>query len=117
VIVSNDVETAYWSRTTSSDLELAGNRVDAFTVEQICEIADFPRIDILKMDIEGAEKEVFGDSDLKFLAKTQCCMVECHDSLADSLFMAAIRKYSFDSRQRGEITIATREKLATKVHG
>jgi hypothetical protein len=36
---------------------------------------DFPRMDVLKMDIEGAETSVFGEGDTSLLAHTTFCAV------------------------------------------
>jgi FkbM family methyltransferase len=40
---------------------------------------DFPRIDFLKMNIEGSEKEVFTEHYEEWLAKTKSMLIELHD--------------------------------------
>lgn len=53
--------------------------VPAFTVSDILAMSGRERIDILKLDIEGAEKEIFEADDLAWLDKVRVLMVELHD--------------------------------------
>ena len=46
-------------------------------------------LDLLKIDIEGAELQVFRDGSTDFLAKTRCCAVECHGAAPEQAFRAA----------------------------
>lgn len=65
-------------------------------------------IDILKIDIEGAEKEIFDKekSDLSFLNITKCLAIEIHDEfdcrkdIEDVLY-----EYNFELLKSGELTI------------
>jgi FkbM family methyltransferase len=52
--------------------------VDAVTLDKLMDNLDVKCIDILKIDIEGAEKEVF-ESSSTWIAKVQIIMVELHD--------------------------------------
>jgi FkbM family methyltransferase len=69
-------------------------------------IADFPQVDLLKMDVEGAELAVFRDGDVSWLEKTRCCAVECHgDECADAV-LKALDRYGFRHAARGEVLFA-----------
>lgn len=62
---------------------LLGNtchEVEAMTVDKIMQTFNLEKIDILKMDIEGAEKEVFSDSSL-WIEKVDSLIVELHDRM------------------------------------
>ncbi len=52
--------------------------VDAVTLAEAIAASGFPRIDLLKMDIEGAEHEVFGALDAQTLGLVQFWIIECH---------------------------------------
>jgi FkbM family methyltransferase len=62
-------------------------------------------IDILKIDIEGSEKEVFSNGFEHWLPKTKCLVIELHDRMkpgcSESVF-AAVEKYSFSKSIKGE---------------
>ena len=68
----------------------------------------FETIDILKIDIEGSEKEVFtgANADVSFLSKTKCIAVEIHDEFdcRDAIY-SILTKYNFKYFDSGELTI------------
>lgn len=62
-----------------------GGEVDVWTLEHLLEVADVDRIDLLKCDIEGAERELFEDC-APWIHRVQAAVVECHDDFtADDL--------------------------------
>jgi hypothetical protein len=48
-------------------------------------------IDILKLDIEGAEKEIFENGNLEWLDKTDVLTIELHDMYRDGTAKAFIK--------------------------
>ncbi len=85
-----------------------GKIVDTVTTISIGEIVEqmgFDQIDLLKIDIEGAEKELFENNYESWLPKTKCLIIELHDGMkagCSKSFFSAISKYDFSYRQRGE---------------
>ncbi len=75
---------------------------------------NFPKIDILKLDIEGSEKEVFEENFETWLPKTKILIIELHDALkpgcSKSVF-DAIGKYDFSFSIKGENIIFTNNAL------
>jgi FkbM family methyltransferase len=61
----------------------AGARVEravpAQRIDTMCGMAGFTEIDILKVDIEGAELDVFGTRATPWLARTKFIVIETHD--------------------------------------
>jgi FkbM family methyltransferase len=89
-------------------------KVRSITMNQIAEICGIlqgsPRIDLLKMDIEGSERSVFTHN-TEWIDLVDCCAVELHDRFFDGCRMAFEGLFSkdvFDIRQESEITIARR---------
>jgi hypothetical protein len=80
--------------------------VQAYSVGEITK--DFPRIDYLKMDIEGAELDVFRNGDLTFLKKTRVCAVECHDDDCMKAVTSALDKFGFKIEHKGEVLFSIR---------
>ena len=54
--------------------------ISAITIDQISADFDLKKIDLLKMDIEGAEKELFENSS-SWINKVHCIIVEVHEHL------------------------------------
>jgi FkbM family methyltransferase len=70
----------------------SGVTVDSITLGEALERAGFPRVDVLKMDIEGAEYEVLDGLAPRALDGVRTIVLECHrrpgasaDGLADRL--------------------------------
>ena len=73
-----------------------------------------PKIDILKLDIEGSEKEVFETNFETWLPKTKILIIELHDAMkpgcSKSVFNA-ISKYDFSFSIKGENIVFTNNAL------
>ena len=83
------------------------------TVGKILAESGFDEIDLLKIDIEGAEKEVFSAPDVdEWLTKVKVLTVELHDrykSGCSDAFFKAVSKYHWHFELRGENLIFMRE--------
>ena len=80
----------------------------AYTVDELLLDAGFPRIDLLKVDIEGAELQVFRDGNTEFLLKTRgMAAVECHSAECVEAFESAVCD-GFHLRDTGELRVAER---------
>jgi FkbM family methyltransferase len=92
----------YGFRVTEEDQEAIGN-VASITIDDIIAKYDLQTIDILKVDIEGAEKELFSCNYENWLPRVRCIIIELHDSFkpgcASSFFKAiASRDYTMYSK-------------------
>ena len=55
------------------------NNINGMTIPSIMNSQNWDDVDILKLDIEGAEKEVFAANDLSWLKKVKLLIIELHD--------------------------------------
>src|SRR5207247_2514943 len=69
----------FMTETVAASGELVGS-VDTITIEQIIGKHQIGRIDILKIDIEGAEREVFAGSS-RWINTVDCIIAELHERL------------------------------------
>lgn len=85
-------------------------RVRATTVRQILDEQNIDRLDILKMDIEGAEAEVLGDS-ANWVDRVDCVAIELHDHtpLGDARGPFERCFGNLDIETSGELHIAFRQ--------
>ena len=84
------------------------NIIQGIGIAQI--MLDFKKekIDLIKIDIEGAEKELFSSNYHPWLSKTTKIAIELHESPDDiitKIFYKAINDYNFKEYQKGENTI------------
>ncbi len=68
--------------------------VIALTLPQIFEDLNIERIDLLKMDIEGAEKEVLQDA-AQWISKVQMMVIELHGDYTETHLQRDIEPYGF----------------------
>jgi len=71
--------------------------VPAVGIDTILRRFALPRIDLLKIDIEGAERDVFSGN-VNWLNAIECLVIELHDRFAEGcsrIFYSAITKYRF----------------------
>ncbi|HEU5171300.1 MAG TPA: FkbM family methyltransferase, partial [Gemmatimonadales bacterium] len=72
-------------------------------------------VDILKLDIEGAEREVFSEGSAEWIEKVGLIIVELHDHLRPgcrAALDAAVRSSSFSRRHQGEHLVLVKQGAA-----
>ncbi|MBA2500668.1 MAG: FkbM family methyltransferase [Chitinophagaceae bacterium] len=78
--------------------------IAALTVSEIMRLQNWKTVDLLKIDVEGAEKEIF-EKNTDWLPKVKMIALELHDRFkpgcADAVF-AATGKYNFTFYLQGE---------------
>jgi FkbM family methyltransferase len=117
-----------WSKTTFLDVINTGKGPNAFMVKEttcntssavaalsvadIIKQQNWPNADLVKMDIEGSEKEVFEGEYPEWLPKTKIVVVELHDRMRKGCSKAvftAFSNYNFSCAISGENLIFTNE--------
>ncbi|HWI94407.1 MAG TPA: FkbM family methyltransferase [Flavisolibacter sp.] len=115
------VNAGLWNRPAHFTVKDGGLGNNAFTVEEVEQhipgavrawsIADimhemnWPHIDLLKLDVEGSEKEIFSNAYESWLPKTRILIVELHDRIKNGCSKAvfsAVSKYDFSFEIAGE---------------
>jgi FkbM family methyltransferase len=122
-----------WNKNTYLKIHDLGVRKDAFMVEEVdreeqgsfkavtvgevLRESGYDEIDILKLDIEGAEKEVFSDNYEEWLGRVNILIIELHDRMKEGCseaFFSAIKKYKFNITFKGENIILIKPAIAPR---
>lgn len=77
----------------------------AITIQELLAKSGYEKIDILKLDIEGSEKEIFSRNYDEWLGKVYILIIELHDRMkpgCSNVFYSAIKNYNFKKTQKGE---------------
>jgi FkbM family methyltransferase len=115
----NDVlsrEDAYTVEQTDSRIP---ESCSAITIEEILKNSSYDEIDILKLDIEGSEKEVFSSNYEAWLDKVNIIILELHDWIkkgCSEALMEALKDYNFYMSCRGENIIFIRPDIVRSTH-
>lgn len=85
--------------------------IQAMTIDDILKKSGCDQIDILKLDVESAEREIFSENYDNWLPKVKVLIIEIHDWIKDGCsdsFYSAIKKYNFKKTKSGENIVLTR---------
>jgi hypothetical protein len=87
--------------------EAEDGQVRSITIDEICNLHKWQIVDLLKIDIEGAEIELFSDpKNVQFLAKVKLIAIEIHDEFdCRNKIEEIIKSYGFVIFHSGELTI------------
>jgi FkbM family methyltransferase len=79
--------------------------VNAVTVSDLLAAGGFPRVDVLKVDIEGAESEVFGPTAAGWLRLVRNLAIEIHGPECARIVAGAFDGFQFEPGCSGELTL------------
>lgn len=91
------------------DMDGSGNPAEAISMDSLINTYDINQIDILKIDIEGSEKDLFANS-TRFLSITKNLVIELHDWLSPGCaqpFFKSLANYSYTYAVSRENTLIT----------
>jgi FkbM family methyltransferase len=90
--------------------------VPVVTMDDVLAMLSPERIDLLKLDIEGSERELFGSGDRAWLGRVAHIVIELHDRLrpgSAKAFYSALADIDFAQELRGEnLFVSLRQGIA-----
>tara|TARA_B110001450_G_C17586767_1_gene467275 strand:+ start:178 stop:915 length:738 start_codon:yes stop_codon:yes gene_type:complete len=94
-----------WGFMTKKTNSSPENGIKTISIDSLMKQNTISIIDILKIDIEGAEKELFESNYESWIPKTRCIVIELHDRMKSGCsksFFKCISEYNFSFNIRGE---------------
>lgn len=91
------------------------NSIEATGIAQLMQEHEQTHIDVLKLDVEGSEKEIFSSGYTEWLPKTRVLVVELHDHMKKGCSKAvftALSRYNFSCQIAGENLVFRNEDLS-----
>jgi FkbM family methyltransferase len=88
--------------------------IQAVTINSILEHTGYKYIDILKLDIEGAERELFANNPELWLTQVNIIVIELHDWLRDGCsqaFYSAFNRSEWNEYKEGEKVVMIRKQF------
>lgn len=109
-----DMGIGKWGFAVKEVSELEQYDLKAVTINEVLKKSEFNKIDILKIDIEGSEKQLFSSNYNSWLKKVNIIVIELHDAIysgcTESLY-SAINKNEWKEYKEGEKVILIRKRL------
>ena len=89
-----------------------GGDIQGFSIGDLADMLGAPAVDIVKLDVEGAEREIFSAPDAQlWLTRTSCLLVELHDDHVPGCGRALTNLLApgrWTTRQQGETLVVQR---------
>ena len=101
-------EESEWATTVRECQQGEQADLQAVDIETLLRLSNRDEIDILKMDIEGAEAVVFSQNCESWIKKVRAFAIELHNEECSNVFYQALTSASFRFSLSGEIAIARR---------
>jgi FkbM family methyltransferase len=89
--------------------------VQGWDIANLIEMSGFAQIDLLKIDIEGAEEAIFRAKVSGWLPRVHNLCVELHGKPCRDAFLGALADYDFEHGQSGELDLCTNLRLKAVV--
>ena len=89
------------------------NTFEAYTIPDLIAMGGGRSVDILKLDIEGAEGKLFSSNDLVWLDQIQCLIIETHGGAIRSLVLDAMKERGYSCRASGEKLVFKRNQTGS----
>jgi FkbM family methyltransferase len=107
VVESANVGT--WASTVApAEATADADTIEAFDMATLLDRYGLETLDLLKIDIEGAEREIFAADDLGWLERVRCIQIELEDAASRETFFGALAGQGFEFVQNREVTVAVR---------
>ena len=87
--------------------------VTALSLETILNQFNWQQVDLLKIDVEGAELELFTSGYVPWLSRARNLAIELHDPDCEQIFLGAMAGYDYQVQRSGELTICRKIRART----
>lgn len=103
-----------WARQVGPSADGDGD-VRAISMRSLIEQFGWDRIDLLKMDIEGAEESVFGTDDISWMDRVGALVIEVHGPGCQAALDRALDGRGFGTSRCDELTVCLPVQAGTSV--
>jgi FkbM family methyltransferase len=90
-----------------TDPESGDPIVQGYDMDSLLNLADLQEVDLLKIDIERSERELFSRNTASWMPRIRNICIELHDEECAAVFQSALSGYAFESSCSGELTICS----------
>jgi len=106
VIITNENSLAAGFMVSENNDSIHNNTIPATTISALMVKYGWKNIDIVKLDIEGAEKEIFANNrSFEWLSKTKLLIIELHDNYVancSKTFFKALESFEYEATYHHE---------------
>ena len=94
-----------WDNSVRSPREGERGSIEASTISSLIALGGGGAVDLLKLDIEGAEREVFGPTAQDWLPSVKNIVIELHGPDCTDRFLSAMEPYAFEKSNQDNVYV------------
>lgn len=94
-----------WAKQVEQTEDDRQGEIQAWDVPALMEIGGMETVDLLKVDIEGAEAAVFNDAARQWLQRVRNICIELHGRECSAAFFRSLEGFDYDLTRSEELTI------------
>jgi len=94
-----------WGRSVERASSSSSDLIETVDIPRLIQLSCFERVSILKVDIEGAERELFSLDSNAWLDRVDNIVIELHNERCREAFFKVIDPERFDKSSCGELTV------------
>jgi FkbM family methyltransferase len=92
-------------RPNATEASAASAEIDGYDIPTLIGLCEAQEIDLLKIDIERSEIELFSRNTRSWLPKVRNLCIELHGQDCEEVFFSALSGYSYDLTHSGGLTV------------
>lgn len=100
-----------WASTVTVAKGNSSSTIEGLDIPTLLKRCDLESVDILKIDIEGAELDVFSAENMDWINQIKCFQIELENEDCRNVFLKALSQRGFNFSQYREITIAAHKNV------
>lgn len=108
-LFSNEQVQFFSGSGTGASIASSGFEIECTTIPSLMVRYSIPRIDILKMDIEGAEEAIFLSKPENWLSRIELLIIEIHGPHIESLISRVLNENGFSMKQYRSVWYCRRD--------
>lgn len=101
-----------WAVQTKKEIDKDSKFIESIDMQGLIKKYNLSSIDILKIDIEGAEKEVFSSKNMNWLNIVKNIVIEIHSKECEKKFFSTLKNFTFITYCYGDLRFCTNIKNA-----
>jgi FkbM family methyltransferase len=94
-----------WDNSVRSPREGESGSIEASTIPSLIALGGGGAVDLLKLDVEGAEREIFGPSAQDWLPSVKNIVIELHGPDCEGRFFSAMEPYEYEKSNRDNVCV------------
>ena len=112
--VDLDPQGQEWANQVKASSHAKGNSVPAYSMSSLISLSG-GSVDILKLDVEGSEKEIFKTGTMEWLPFVRNIVIELHDEECRERFFTALSSFDYEVSNRGRVYFCRNLRLRQSV--